>query len=54
MDGRLELIDWVARNKLSMLAKPAAKIKAEKSPALQAVAAEFAASGQSRALSTGA
>lgn len=42
-DGTLELIDWVARNKLSMLAKPAAKMNPAKSAAVQAVAAEIAA-----------
>jgi UDP-2,3-diacylglucosamine pyrophosphatase LpxH len=43
MDGRLELIDWVARNKLSMLSKPGAKINPAKSAAVQEVAAQFAA-----------
>jgi UDP-2,3-diacylglucosamine pyrophosphatase LpxH len=42
-DGRLELIDWVALNKLSMLGKPAAKMSAAQSTAIPAVAAEFAA-----------
>jgi UDP-2,3-diacylglucosamine pyrophosphatase LpxH len=43
LDGRLELIDWVARNKLSMLAKPGAKLNPANSPAVQAVTAEIAA-----------
>jgi UDP-2,3-diacylglucosamine pyrophosphatase LpxH len=43
MDGRLELIDWVARNKLSMLAKPAPKMKAADSSAIQTVSAEISA-----------
>src|SRR5271156_2445695 len=43
MDGRLELIDWVALNKLSMLAKPAAKMKASQSAAIQSVSAELPA-----------
>jgi hypothetical protein len=42
MDGRLELIDWVALNKLSMLAKPAAKMKMGQSAAIQSVTAEIA------------
>ena len=42
-DGRMELIDWVALNKLSMLGKPAAKLSAAQSTALPAVAAEIAA-----------
>lgn len=42
-DGNLELIDWVARNQLSMLAKPAAKINPAQSAVVQAVAAEMAA-----------
>ncbi len=41
-DGRLELIDWVERNKLSMLAKPAAKMQAAQSSAVQEVAAQMA------------
>jgi len=43
MDGSLELIDWVARNKLSMLTKPGAKISAANSPAVQEVAEQIAA-----------
>ncbi len=43
MDGTLELVDWVARNKLSMLSKPAPKMSAASSAVVQAVTAEFAA-----------
>jgi UDP-2,3-diacylglucosamine pyrophosphatase LpxH len=42
-DGRLELVDWVARNKLSMLNSSAAKISTPRSEVIQAVAAEIAA-----------
>ncbi len=42
-DGRLELIDWVARNKLSLLANTAGKISATKTAVMQAVASEIAA-----------
>jgi UDP-2,3-diacylglucosamine pyrophosphatase LpxH len=42
LDGSLELIDWVARNKLSMLTKPGAKIKAMESSAVREVAAQMA------------
>jgi UDP-2,3-diacylglucosamine pyrophosphatase LpxH len=42
-DGRLELVDWVARNKLSLLTKPAGKANATKAVVMQAVAAEIAA-----------
>ena len=40
-DGKLELVDWVARNKLSLLARPAARASATKEAVMQAVAAEF-------------
>lgn len=40
-DGRLELIDWVARQKLSMLARPAAKMSFADSSAIQDMAAEM-------------
>ncbi len=39
-DGRLELVDWVARNKLSLLAAPA-KSTASKAAVLGAVSAEI-------------
>lgn len=42
-DGRLELLDWVARNKLSLLASAATRISASKTAVMQAVAAEIAA-----------
>jgi len=42
-DGRLELVDWVARNKLSLLNSAAAKIATPKTKVMQAVAAEIAA-----------
>jgi len=42
-DGRLELVDWVARNKLSMLNSSAAKVSTPRSDVFQAVAAEIAA-----------
>jgi len=41
-DGRLELVDWVARNKLSMLSKPAAKLNPANSGAVREVAARMA------------
>ncbi|HTQ71566.1 MAG TPA: UDP-2,3-diacylglucosamine diphosphatase [Acidocella sp.] len=57
-DGRLELVDWVARQNLSMLARPAPKLNPAHSAALQAVAAEFAATprenGGASAVSAGA
>jgi hypothetical protein len=40
-DGKLELVDWVARNKLSLLAKPAARASATKEAVMQTMAAEF-------------
>jgi UDP-2,3-diacylglucosamine pyrophosphatase LpxH len=40
-DGRLELVDWVARNKLSLLNRPAAKASASQQAVMQAMAAEF-------------
>ena len=43
LDGRLELIDWVARNKLSMLNKPAAKMNPAHSDAVREVAAQMTA-----------
>jgi UDP-2,3-diacylglucosamine pyrophosphatase LpxH len=43
LDGRMELIDWVARNKLSMLAKPGARLNAAKSAAVREVAAQLSA-----------
>ncbi|HUW80984.1 MAG TPA: UDP-2,3-diacylglucosamine diphosphatase [Acidocella sp.] len=42
-DGRLELLDWVARNKLSLLAGGSTRISASKTAVMQAVAAEIAA-----------
>lgn len=42
-DGRLELLDWVARNKLSLLATASTRISASKTAVMQAVAAEIAA-----------
>jgi UDP-2,3-diacylglucosamine pyrophosphatase LpxH len=42
-DGKLELVDWVARNKLSLLASSAGKISASKTQLMQTVAAEIAA-----------
>jgi UDP-2,3-diacylglucosamine pyrophosphatase LpxH len=41
-DGRLELIDWVARNKLSLLASSSAKVSASKTSVMQSFAAEIA------------
>jgi UDP-2,3-diacylglucosamine pyrophosphatase LpxH len=41
-DGTLELVDWVARNKLSMLAKPAPHIETAKAALAQEVAAALA------------
>jgi len=40
-DGRLELIDWVARNKLSPLPLPSAKPTASKEAVMQRVTAEI-------------
>jgi hypothetical protein len=40
-DGRLELIDWVARNKLSPLPLPTARPTATKELVMQRVAAEI-------------
>ncbi len=42
-DGRLELIDWVARNKLSLLAAKPDKVSTPKSAVMLAVADEMAA-----------
>jgi UDP-2,3-diacylglucosamine pyrophosphatase LpxH len=42
-DGRLELVDWVARNKLSLLTSSAGKISASKTAVMQNIAAEIAA-----------
>jgi UDP-2,3-diacylglucosamine pyrophosphatase LpxH len=56
-DGKLELVDWVARNKLSLLASSAGKISASKTAVIQAVAAEIASAQRetepARALPTG-
>jgi hypothetical protein len=56
-DGKLELIDWVARNKLSLLTRPAGRISASKTAVMQAFAHEIAASARdaepASALSTG-
>lgn len=40
-DGKLELIDWVARNKLSLMPVPAAKASISKQAALASMAAEI-------------
>jgi UDP-2,3-diacylglucosamine pyrophosphatase LpxH len=48
-DGRLELIDWVARNKLSLMSSSAGKISASKAAVMQNLAAEIA-SDATRAL----
>jgi UDP-2,3-diacylglucosamine pyrophosphatase LpxH len=40
-DGKLELVDWVARNKLSLLTKPAPRPSATKEAVMQSMAAEF-------------
>ncbi len=57
-DGTLELVDWVARQNLSMLASPAPKLNPAQSAALQAVAAEIAnaprENGGASAISAGA
>jgi thymidine phosphorylase len=42
-DGKLELVDWVARNKLSLLAQTAGKVSTPQASVMQAVAAEIAA-----------
>ncbi|MDE8345777.1 MAG: UDP-2,3-diacylglucosamine diphosphatase [Acidocella sp.] len=42
-DGRLELVDWVARNKLSLLTASAAKPSTAKAAVLAAMTAEIAA-----------
>ena len=47
-DGKLELVDWVARNKLSLLPASAARVSASKEAVLQSVAAEI---GSARAVS---
>jgi UDP-2,3-diacylglucosamine pyrophosphatase LpxH len=49
-DGRLELIDWVARNKLSLLTQSAARIATPKDEVMQAIAAEIAAPETARAV----
>ena len=49
-DGRLELVDWVARNKLSLMSSSAGKISASKDAVMQNLAAEIAASDATRAL----
>ncbi len=41
-DGTLELVDWVARQKLSMLTRPAPKLSPAQAPALHGIAAELA------------
>jgi UDP-2,3-diacylglucosamine pyrophosphatase LpxH len=46
-DGTLELVDWIARNKLSMLAAPPTRATASKQAVLQAVATEIASSAAS-------
>jgi UDP-2,3-diacylglucosamine pyrophosphatase LpxH len=48
-DGRLELIDWVARNKLSLL-NSAAKVSTPKAEVMKQVAAEFAKQESASAL----
>ncbi|NNM56515.1 UDP-2,3-diacylglucosamine diphosphatase [Acidocella sp.] len=57
-DGRLELVDWVARNKLSLLSSASTKASASKSAVLENFAAEIASlprtSESTRALSAGA
>jgi hypothetical protein len=40
-DGKLELIDWVARNKLSYLTNAASKSTATRADVINAVAAEI-------------
>jgi UDP-2,3-diacylglucosamine pyrophosphatase LpxH len=42
-DGRLELVDWVARNKLSLLASSGAKVSASKAAVMKNFASEIAA-----------
>jgi hypothetical protein len=42
-DGRLELVDWVARNKLSLLAPAGARVATPKESVMQAIAAELRA-----------
>jgi hypothetical protein len=41
-DGRLELVDWVARNKLSLLASSAGKVSASKAAVMKKFATEIA------------
>jgi UDP-2,3-diacylglucosamine pyrophosphatase LpxH len=41
-DGRLELVDWVARNKLSLLASAAGKVSASKADIMKKFATEIA------------
>ncbi|MDE1883153.1 MAG: UDP-2,3-diacylglucosamine diphosphatase [Rhodospirillales bacterium] len=57
-DGTLELVDWAARRKLSMLTRPAPKLAPAQATALHGLAAEFAAApyenGARDAVSAGA
>jgi UDP-2,3-diacylglucosamine pyrophosphatase LpxH len=41
-DGRLELVDWVARNKLELLANATGRVSASKTAVMQSIAAEIA------------
>ena len=56
-DGTLELVDWVARNKLSLLSGASAKVSASKAAVMENFAAEIAslqhASESTRALPAG-
>jgi UDP-2,3-diacylglucosamine pyrophosphatase LpxH len=56
-DGRLELVDWVARNKLSLLSSASAKVSASKAAVMENFAAEIASMQHThestRALSAG-
>ena len=56
-DGRLELVDWVARNKLSLLSNANAKVSASKTAVMENFAAEIASMQRTpestRALSAG-
>jgi UDP-2,3-diacylglucosamine pyrophosphatase LpxH len=49
-DGRLELIDWVARNKLSLLTQSAARVATPRDSVMQSIAAEIAAPEPDRAV----
>ncbi len=57
-DGTLELVDWAARRKLSMLTRPAPKLAPAQATTLHGLAAEFAAApyenGARDAVSAGA